>query len=66
MLVVGKIDRADLYEAADRAHARLGIEVNPVVRSARQWNDRADALLAQIRESPHLVVLDLSQTEESA
>lgn len=29
VLVVGKVDRADLYDAADRAQARLGIEVNP-------------------------------------
>lgn len=64
VLVVGTVDRADLYEAADRAHARLGIEVNPVVRSARQWDDTADALLAQIKESAHLVVLDINYAEE--
>lgn len=58
VLVVGKVDRADLYEAADRAHARLGIEVNPVVRSVKQWADPADALVAQIRASAFIVVLD--------
>ena len=58
VLVIGNVDRADLYEAADRAHARLGIEVNPVVRSAQEWSDAADALLAEITASPHLVVMD--------
>ena len=58
VLVVGKVDRADLYEAADRAHARLGIEVNPVVRTAEQWGDPSDALVSQIKESAFLVVLD--------
>ena len=58
VLVVGKVDRADLYEAADRAHARLGVEVNPVVRTAKQWNDPADALVSQIKTSAFTVVLD--------
>lgn len=58
VLVVGKVDRADLYDAADRANARLGFEVNPVVRTAKQWADPEDALVAQIKESPHVTVLD--------
>jgi DNA-binding transcriptional ArsR family regulator len=58
VLVVGKVDRADLYEAADRAQARLGLEVNPVVRSVKQWANPADALVAQIKASAFVVVLD--------
>ncbi|GAB2444638.1 ArsR family transcriptional regulator [Nocardioides hungaricus] len=58
VLVVGKVDRADVYEAADRAHARLGIEVNPVVRSAKRWDDPDDALVKQIKASPYVVVGD--------
>lgn len=58
VLVVGKVDRADLYEAADRAQARLGIQVNPVVRTVKQWDDPSDALVAQIKASPFIVVLD--------
>lgn len=57
VLVVGRVDRADLYDAADRAHARLGIEVNPVVRTVKQWNDPSDALVAQIKASAHTIVL---------
>lgn len=63
VLVVGKVDRADVYEAADRAHARLGIEVNPVVRAEEQWAAVDDALVAQIKESEHVTVLDTSDTE---
>ena len=58
VLVVGKVDRADVYEAADRASARLGIEVNPVVRSVGQWSAPDDALVKQIKASPHFEVLD--------
>lgn len=58
VLVIGKVDRADVYDAADRANGRLGIEVNPVVRTAEQWADPHDALVAQIKESAHVTVLD--------
>jgi predicted nucleotidyltransferase len=58
VLVVGKVDRADLYEAADRAQARLGIDVNPVVRSAKRWHDPVDALVSHIKATAHVVVLD--------
>ena len=58
VLVVGKVDRADVYDAADRSQARLGIEVNAVVRTVKQWNDPADALAAQIKASAFTVVLD--------
>lgn len=58
VLVVGKVDRADVYDAADRASLRLGIEVNPVVRSAKQWADSEDALVKQIKASAHTEVLE--------
>lgn len=58
VLVVGEVDRADVYEAADRAAARLGIDVNPLVRSAKQWADPEDALVKQIKASAHAEVLD--------
>lgn len=63
VLVVGEVDRADVYEAADRASARLGVEVNPVVRSVRQWADPEDALVKQIRASAHAEVLDALAAE---
>ncbi|WP_206070844.1 ArsR family transcriptional regulator [Knoellia koreensis] len=62
VLVVGKVDRADVYEAADRASSRLGIQVNPVVRSAKQWADPEDALVKQIKASAHAAVLGTPET----
>ncbi len=58
VLVVGKVDRADVYEAADRAQTRLGLDVNSVVRSVKRWEDPADALVAQIKASAFVVVRD--------
>lgn len=52
VLVVGGVPRADLYDAADRAQARLGMQVNPVMRTVEQWRDDADPLLVQIKASP--------------
>ena len=60
VVVIGKVDRADLYDAADRSHARLGIAVNPVVRTPQQWQDPVDPLVAQIKASAFTVVLDAS------
>lgn len=58
VLVVGNVDRADLYEAADRASARLEIEVNPVLRSTKQWSRPEDSLVKQIKASAHTQVID--------
>lgn len=65
VLVVGEVDRADVYDAADRAATRLGIEVNPVVRSSRLWREPKDALVRQIKESAHVEVLDSPATVEA-
>ncbi len=58
VLVVGAAQRAEAYDAADRAQSRLGIEVNPVLRTRQQWDDGTDPLVAQIKASPYTVVLD--------
>lgn len=53
VMVVGDgIDRADLYAAGDRAQRRLGIAVNPVMRTHRQWSDPSDRLSVQVRTQP--------------
>ena len=51
VLVIGNVDRAAVYDAADRAQTRLGMQVNPVIRTAQKWADGADALIAQIKAS---------------
>ncbi|MEO8518929.1 MAG: ArsR family transcriptional regulator [Dermatophilaceae bacterium] len=56
VLVVGSLERADVYDAADRAQARLGMQVNPVIRTPEQWADDADSLVLQIKASPNVDV----------
>jgi predicted nucleotidyltransferase len=63
VLVIGDgVVRGDVYEAADRAQTRLGLPVNPTIRTAAQWADPGDALSSQIRSSSTLTVVG----EESA
>jgi DNA-binding transcriptional ArsR family regulator/predicted nucleotidyltransferase len=56
VLVIGSPNRAAVYAAAERAEARLGITVNPTVRSAGHWADIDDPLVASIRANPYLDV----------
>ena len=44
VLVVGSLDRADVYDAADRAQAPLGLQVNSVIRTSDQDPDSGYAL----------------------
>ena len=58
VLVIGEeVARGDVYEAADRAQTRLGLPVNPTIRSNAQWADPNDPLSSQIRSSPTLTVI---------
>ncbi|MFC4057338.1 helix-turn-helix domain-containing protein [Planomonospora corallina] len=52
VLVVGDVDRAEVYAAADRAQVRIGMPVNPVLASPRRWQAASDALIRQIKASP--------------
>lgn len=57
VLIIGAPDRDAVYDAADRAEQRLGLAVNPVIRSPASWHEHADPLLQQIQASPFVVVL---------
>jgi hypothetical protein len=37
VMVVGDVPRREMYEAAERAEQRLGLPVNPVLRSQERW-----------------------------
>jgi len=56
VLVIGNARRADVYDAADRAQNRLGLQVNPVLRTPEQWAADADPLIEQVKHSPNLAV----------
>jgi len=58
VLVVGAPDRGDVYAAAERAEARLGIPINPVVRSMARWQSGDDPLVQSIRAQPFLDLTD--------
>ncbi|MDR1293349.1 MAG: hypothetical protein LBK59_00075 [Bifidobacteriaceae bacterium] len=57
VLVIGKPARSEVYDAADAAQERIGLPVNPVLRTTAQWEIGEDKLVAQIRRSPFVVVL---------
>jgi predicted nucleotidyltransferase len=57
VLVIGRPRREDVYDAADRAQQRLGLPVNPVIRTPETWREAADPLVRQIRSGPFVQVL---------
>ncbi len=63
MVIGDDVDRGDLYDASDRAQQRLGLPVNPVMRTPSQWEDAGDRLSRQVREQP---VVDVTATREAA
>jgi predicted nucleotidyltransferase len=66
VLVVGAPARQAVYDAADRAQQRLGMPVNPVIRTADAWRQAADPLVQQIQSGPQVTVLEPAATRELA
>jgi hypothetical protein len=64
VLVIGTPAREAVYDAADRAERRLGLPVNPVVRTAAAWHGQADPLVQQIQSAPYLVVLTSDRDDD--
>jgi predicted nucleotidyltransferase len=52
VLVIGDPDRDELDEAAQRAGARLGREVNVTIRSPRWWRGGGDGFHAEVTGRP--------------
>jgi hypothetical protein len=57
VLVVGRPQRAAVYDSADRAQQRLGMPVNPVIRTDEAWSHPTDPLVQQIKSGPYVPVL---------
>ncbi len=68
VLVVGRPAREAVYDAADRAQQRLGMPVNPVIRTGDAWRQAVDPLVQQIQSGPFVAVLmpDDATNEEAA
>ncbi|HEX8099599.1 MAG TPA: nucleotidyltransferase domain-containing protein [Actinomycetota bacterium] len=60
VLVIGSPDRDAVYEAALRAERRLGVDVNPTIRSSDAWRGSRDGFIRQVKSSP-LVRVDRDQ-----
>jgi len=56
VLVIGRPDRDEVYDAARRAQQRLGREVNVTQRTRRQWDTATDGFSQQVRRSPMVEV----------
>jgi predicted nucleotidyltransferase len=52
VLVIGRPDRDDLYDAAQRAGSRLAREVNVTIRSSQWWHEGDDAFHAEVMRRP--------------
>ena len=66
VLVLGDdVVRRAAYEAAQRAEARIGYPVNPVVRGTESWARAGDPLVEQIMASPYELVVGALPTRES-
>lgn len=63
VLLVGRPDRTEVYDAADRAQQRLGFPVHPTLCSPARWSDPTDGFIQQVKASP---VLDLTDTLQEA
>jgi DNA-binding transcriptional ArsR family regulator len=61
VLLVGDIPFDDAYEFAEEASSRLGLEVNPVVRSSAEWAADDSGFAAELRSGPMIDLLDRVQ-----
>jgi predicted nucleotidyltransferase len=57
VLVIGRPDRDEADEAAQRAGSRLGREVNVTIRSAHWWHEGADSFHTELTRRPIVAVL---------
>ncbi|GII61921.1 ArsR family transcriptional regulator [Sphaerisporangium krabiense] len=51
LLVIGCPSRGDVYDSAERAEQRIGLSVDPVIRSVSAWESGQDGLVRQIKGS---------------
>lgn len=60
VLVVGNPDRDDVFDAAERAQARLGRPVNSTIVSAKRWAEADEPFLKEVHRRPMLTVADVA------
>jgi hypothetical protein len=57
LLVVGRPDRDDLYDAAQDVSQLLNRDVNPVVISPERWESADDGFIVELWTRPRVPVL---------
>jgi predicted nucleotidyltransferase len=58
VLVIGKPDRDELDEVAQRAGARLAREVNVTIRSPQWWREGDDSFHTEVTHRPLVPILE--------
>ncbi|MHB1596152.1 MAG: hypothetical protein ACYCO9_18150 [Streptosporangiaceae bacterium] len=58
VLVIGRPDRDELDEVAQRAGARLAREVNVTIRTAQWWHEGGDAFHTEVTRRPLVPILE--------
>jgi hypothetical protein len=60
VLVLGRPDRDDVYDAAQRAEHRLGLPVNTTIRRTTDWERADDPFARQLKSSELVTVVTAS------
>ena len=58
VLVIGRPDREQVYEAIERAERRLTLVVQVVFRTPQQWAEEKDPFIVEVKSRPLVPVLD--------
>jgi hypothetical protein len=58
LLIIGRPDRDQVYEATERAELRLGMPVQATIRTPKQWDDTSDAFISEVRSRPLVALYD--------
>jgi predicted nucleotidyltransferase len=57
VLVIGRVDREQAYEAAERAERQLTLLVQVTFRTSQQWVQAKDPFIAEVKSRPLVPVL---------
>lgn len=63
VLLVGTVDRAAAYAAAQRTEQRIGFPVNPTIISEQRWSRTNDPLVRIVKASPIVEVIGAGSSE---
>lgn len=62
LLVVGDVEYAEVWDRAAELSSRLGLEVNPVIRTVEEWEGEDSGFATAVRTGPLVTVIDREAT----